>query len=156
MSVAELSIRLATAGDQSAALDLIEELFEPPGIKPGDYSRERAQVGFQRYVEDKSGDVLLAEADGALVGLASVYVDIPSIRFGTRCWLEDLVVTSAERSTGVGRRLLAAATDWARERGCTHLELDSGNARKDAHRFYLDQGMEQQSLVFHLPIALAE
>ena len=154
--MAELSIRPATAGDESAALDLIEELFEPSGIKPGDYSRERAQAGFQRYVEDKSGDVLLAEAGHALVGLASVYVDIPSIRFGTRCWLEDLVVTSAHRSTGVGRRLLAAATDWARERGCTHLELDSGNAREDAHRFYLDQGMEQQSLVFHLPIALAE
>ena len=156
MSVGELSVRPATAADESAALDLIEELFEPPGIKPGDYSRARAQTGFQRYVEDKSGDVLLAEADGALVGLASVYVDIPSIRFGTRCWLQDLVVTSAQRSTGVGRRLLEAATDWARERGCTHLELDSGNARKDAHRFYLAQGMERQSLVFHLPIASAD
>ena len=156
MSVAELSVRPATAADESAALDLIEELFELPGIKPGDYSRARAQVGFQRYVEDKSGDMLLAEADGALVGLASVYVDIPSIRFGTRCWLEDLVVTAAHRSTGVGRRLLEAAIDWARERGCTHLELDSGNARKDAHRFYLAQGMERQSLVFHLPIASAD
>ena len=156
MSVAELSIRPAVAGDESKALDLVEELFEPPGIKPDDYTRERAQVGFQRYVEDKSGDVLLAKEGATLVGLASVYVDIPSIRFGTRCWLEDLVVTSTQRSTGVGRRLLEAATGWARERGCTHLELDSGNARQDAHRFYLEQGMEQQSLVFHLPIVSAE
>ena len=154
--MAELSIRTATAGDEAAVLDLMQELFEPPGIKPDDYTRERASTGFQRYVEDESGDVLLAEADGALVGLASVYVDIPSIRFGTRCWLEDLVVTSAQRSTGVGGRLLNAAAGWAREQGCTHLELDSGNARKDAHRFYVDQGMEQQSLIFHLPIAAAE
>ncbi len=156
MSVAELSIRPAKGADEAAALDLMEELFEPPGVRPEDYTRERARTGFQRYVEDKSGDVLLAEVGGALAGLASVYVDIPSIRFGARCWLEDLVVTSAQRSTGIGRRLLQAATEWARERGCTHLELDSGNARKDAHRFYAGQGMEQQGLVFHLPIASAE
>ncbi len=153
MSVTELSIRPATAGDEAAVLDLMQELFEPPGVTPDGYTRERARAGFQRYVEDKAGDVLLAEGDGTLIGLASVYVDIPSMRFGTRCWLEDLLVTSARRSTGVGRRLLEAATDWARVRGCTHLELDSGNARKDAHRFYVHQGMEQQSVVFHLPIA---
>jgi GNAT superfamily N-acetyltransferase len=151
--VTDVSIRPATAADESAVLDLMQELFEPPGIKPDDYSRERAQAGFQKYIEDESGDVLLAEAGGALVGLASVFVDIRSIRFGMRCWLEDLIVASAQRSTGVGRQLLEAATDWARERGCTHLELDSGNARKDAHRFYVDQGMEQQGLIFHLPIA---
>jgi GNAT superfamily N-acetyltransferase len=154
--VAELTIRTATVADEAAALDLMQELFESPGVKPDDYSRARASEGFQRYVEEESGDVLLAEAGGALVGLASVYVDIQSIRFGTRCWLEDLIVTSAQRSTGVGGRLLEAATDWARERGCTHLELDSGNARKDAHRFYVDQGMEQQGLIFHLPIAPSE
>ena len=148
----EHSIRPATAADESAVLDLMQELFEPPGIKPDDYSPERARAGFQRYIEDESGDVLLAEAGGALIGLASVFVDIRSIRFGMRCWLEDLIVTSAQRSTGVGRQLLEAATDWARERGCTHLELDSGNARKDAHRFYVDQGMERQGLIFHLPI----
>ncbi len=130
----------------------MEELFEAPGIKPPDYSTERAARGFQRYLESDDGDVLLAEEDGDLVGLASVYVDIPSIRFGTRCWLEDLVVTSRRRSTGIGARLLVEAAAWARERGCTHLELDSGDARRDAHRFYVDQGMEQQGLIFHLPI----
>ncbi len=130
----------------------MEELFEAPGIRPPGYSPERASQGFQRYMERDDGDVLLAEEDGELVGLASVCVDIPSIRFGTRCWLEDLVVTSRRRSTGIGARLLGEAAAWARERGCTHLELDSGNARKAAHRFYIDQGMEQQSLVFHLPI----
>jgi PhnO protein len=38
---------------------------------------------------------------------------------------------------------LDAATEWARERGCTHLELASGAGRKDAHRFYLREGMAQ-------------
>ena len=49
---------------------------------------------------------------------------------------------------GVGRLLLDAAAAWARERGCSHLQLDSGLGRKDAHRFYLANGMEQWALVF--------
>ena len=77
------------------------------------------------------------------MGLASVYLDLPFIRFGTRCWLQDLVVTSSRRSEEIGALLLDAATAWARERGCTHLELASGAGRKDAHRFYLAQGMVQ-------------
>ena len=77
----------------------------------------------------------------SIVGLASVYADFLSIRYGKRCWLQDLVVAKARRSAGVGALLLDAAADWARERGCTHLELASGAGRKDAHRFYLSQGM---------------
>jgi GNAT superfamily N-acetyltransferase len=84
--------------------------------------------------------VLLAVEGGAIVGLASVYADIHSIRYGKRCWLQDLVVTSSRRSKGIGELLLDAATEWARQRGCTHLELASGTGRKDAHRFYLAQG----------------
>ncbi|MGB2694136.1 MAG: GNAT family N-acetyltransferase, partial [Dehalococcoidia bacterium] len=69
--------------------------------------------------------------------------DIPSMRYGSRCWVEDLVVDKSQRSRGVGALLLAAATDWARAHGCSHLELDSGMGRTDAHRFYLAQGMTQ-------------
>jgi GNAT superfamily N-acetyltransferase len=77
-----------------------------------------------------------------------VYVDLESIRFGRRCWLEDLVVTARRRSQGIGRRLLDASTTWARERGCTHLLLNSAVTRTDAHRFYLASGMTQTSLNF--------
>ena len=86
-------------------------------------------------------DVLVALDGDAIVGLASVYLDLPFIRFGSRCWLQDLVVTSSRRSEGIGALLLDAATGWARERGCTHLELASGAGRKDAHRFYRAQSM---------------
>ena len=87
----------------------------------------------------------------SVVGLASVYTDFLSIRYGKRCWLQDLVVAKARRSAGVGALLLDAAADWARERGCTHLELASGAGRIDAHRFYLSQGMAQ-SMLFTLDV----
>jgi len=92
-------------------------------------------------VQHPDADVLLALDADSIVGLASVYLDPPFIRFGKRCWLQDLVVVSSWRSQGVGTLLLNAATDWARERACTHMELASGAGRKDAHRFYRAQGM---------------
>lgn len=143
-----LTIRPAKLADEAGSLNLIEELFEPPGRRPLHYTRERAREAFRRYLENPDADVLLAVSGSAIIGLATVYVDLPSIRFGLRCWLEDLVVTSSHRSRGAGRLLLDAATAWARERGCTHLELDSGHGRKDAHRFYIEQGMAQDGLVF--------
>ncbi len=90
--------------------------------------------------------MLLAVRGRSLVGLASVYLDVPFIRYGKRCWLQDLVVTSSQRNSGVGAVLLDAATEWARERGCSHLELGSGAGRKDAHRFYLSQGMTEAKM----------
>jgi len=136
-----MRIRPAVPADEAAVLALIEELFEPPGGRPKGYSPERGREGFRRAVRHPEADVLLAVDGDSIVGLASVYADFLSIRYGKRCWLQDLVVTASRRSDGIGALLLAAAADWARERGCTHLELASGAGRKDAHRFYLSQGM---------------
>ena len=128
-------------------LDLIEELFEPPGSRPPGYSRDRGRSGFRWVVEQPNADVLLALEGSEPVGLASVYADIQSIRYGPRCWLQDLVVRPDHRSRGAGGSLLDAATNWAGEHGCSHLELGSGAGRKDAHRFYLREGMTE-SLAF--------
>jgi GNAT superfamily N-acetyltransferase len=107
------------------------------------YTPERGRAGFKYAVHDRDADVLLAVEGERVVGLASVYADILSIRYGPRCWLQDLIVTASDRGRGMGAQLLDAARDWARERGCTHLELSSGAGRADAHRFYLSQGMSQ-------------
>ena len=138
-----IHIRPAAPEDEEAALDLIEELFEAPGVRAPGYTEERGRAGFKYAVHDRDADVLLAVDGERVVGLASVYADILSIRYGPRCWLQDLVVTSSHRGRGVGARLIGAASEWARERGCTHLELASGDGRKDAHRFYRVQGMSQ-------------
>ena len=138
-----LEVRQATADDEDAVLDLLEELFVAPGWRPEGYDRARAAKAFQWAVENPRADVLVARDDGVPVGIASVYVEFPSMRFGRKCWLEDLVVTAARRRGGVGRVLLDAATEWARMQHCPELALSSAAARKDAHRFYLANGMSE-------------
>ena len=146
----DAAIRPATPDDEEAILALIEQLFEPPGTRARGYTRERGRYGVRWAIGRADADILLAEAAGSaggqpprLLGLASVYVDIESIRYGRRCWLQDLVVTREARGLGIGKLLLDAASDWARGRGCTHLQLSSGMGRRDAHRFYLREGMSQ-------------
>ncbi len=109
---------------------------------PG-YTAERGRAGFKYAVHDRDADILLAAEGDLVVGLASVYADILSIRYGPRCWLQDLVVTASHRGRGIGAQLLDATSNWARDRGCTHLELGSGAGGADAHRFYVSQGMSQ-------------
>jgi GNAT superfamily N-acetyltransferase len=80
--------------------------------------------------------VLVAERDDRLVGVCTAYLDLDSVRFGLRCWVEDLAVRRDSRSAGVGAALLAEARRWAKRAGATHLELDTAESRTDARRFY--------------------
>lgn len=113
-----------------------EWLFAPPGVLPPAWDERRATVALEGAIASHDAVVLVADDDGELVGLCTAYLDLHSVRFGYRAWVEDLAVHPERRSEGVGKALLHAAKDWARERGATHLELDSGDARHDAHRFY--------------------
>jgi GNAT superfamily N-acetyltransferase len=129
-------VREVVPGEVERVLGMYEWLFAPPGSVPPRWDPERARRAIAAAITDQSSAVLVAEHRGELLGLCTAYLELNSVRFGSRCWVEDLVVSPEHRSTGVGGELLDAAEAWARERGATHLELDTGLAREDAQRFY--------------------
>lgn len=128
-------IRSARPDEVDEVIAAFAWLFAPPGGLPEIWDEERARATFRGNCERGDADLLVAVDDG-IAGICSVALDLRSLRFGQRAWVEDLAVDPARRSGGLGKALLDAAKDWARERGATHLELDSGDARHDAHRFY--------------------
>lgn len=131
------AVRPARHAEIADLLAAYEWLFAPPGARPARYDPDRARATLAWTIDAEDATVLVADAeDGALAGLVTVALGPRSVRYGLRAWVEDLVVDPARRSAGVGKALLDAAKDWGRERGATHLELDSGDARADAHRFY--------------------
>jgi GNAT superfamily N-acetyltransferase len=140
MDDASWVIRSARGSEIDALLAMFAWLFAPPGYTPRWWDERRARGAVAEAIEAATSAVLVAEAEGGrLVGVVSAYLDLHSIRFGPRCWVEDLAVDPSLRSQGIGRALLQAAMDWARDRGATHLELDTGLAREDARRFYEGQ-----------------
>ena len=115
---------------------MYEWLFDDPGYVPPRWDPDRARAAIAAAIVDDESTMLVAEHRGELLGFCTAYLELNSVRFGARCWVEDLAVSPGHRSQGVGGKLLDEASDWARERGATHLELDTGLARTDAQRFY--------------------
>ncbi|HSI81666.1 MAG TPA: GNAT family N-acetyltransferase [Solirubrobacterales bacterium] len=132
----EIEIRAARADEVERLIPLYDWLFAPPASTPALWDPNRAAVALSDAITCHDACVLVAATDRRLVGICTAYLDLHSVRFGYRAWVEDLAVDPVRRSAGIGKRLLDAAKDWARERGATHLELDSSDARADAHRFY--------------------
>jgi glycerol 3-phosphatase-2 len=129
-------IERASPGDAPELVPMFEWLFAPPGSRPHTWDAEGAAAALSRASASEDAAVFVAREARLGVGMCTVYLDIDSVRFGRRAWLEDLMVHPDRRSRGIGKRLFEAAKAWARDRGATHLELDSAEGRADAHRFY--------------------
>jgi GNAT superfamily N-acetyltransferase len=143
-----VEIRAATIDEVEHLPALYDWLFAPPGSQPEDWDERRAVVALRGAIESHDACVLIADDDGSRVGICTVYQDLHSVRYGYRAWVEDLAVDPERRSQGAGKALLDAAKDWARERGATHLELDSALSRTDAHRFYEREGSQYKAFSF--------
>jgi GNAT superfamily N-acetyltransferase len=141
-------IREALPEEVERVLGMYEWLFAPPGSVPPRWDPDLARAAIADAIADQSATVLVAEHRGDLLGLCTAYLDLNSVRFGPRCWVEDLAVGPENRSQGVGKALLDAAKEWARERGASHLELDSADIRTDAHRFYEREDPSWRSVCF--------
>ena len=71
---------------------------------------------------------------------------------GKHVYVDDLVTDAGVRSRGHGKALLDWLKAEAKRLGCARLQLDSGTVRKDAHAFYLREGLRIEA--FHFGIAL--
>ncbi len=133
-------VREARSGEECVIVPMYEWLFASPGSLPSSWDEDRAAAALAAAIAAEDATVLLADDGGELCGYCTAYIDIDSVRFGRRCWVEDFAVDPGRRSQGIGATLLDAAKEWGRAHGASHLELDSGNARVDAHRFYEREG----------------
>jgi ribosomal protein S18 acetylase RimI-like enzyme len=105
--------------------------FPPP-------ARTREQVA--GWLAQPDSTVLVAQSDEGVVGLAVLLTQQPSSFAGAVprkvVEVDNLVVRSDQRGRRVGRRLLAAAVEWSRQRRATHVEVAVHDFNRDAKRFY--------------------
>jgi len=67
---------------------------------------------------------------------------------GKQIYVDDLTTLEAHRGKGYAGKLLDFVFDLARQRGYACVTLDSGPARHDAHRLYLNKGFVISSMHF--------
>ncbi len=86
--------------------------------------------------------VFVAECfDVGLVGWLHVSVS-HLLESDIRAEVNGLIVADGQRSAGAGAKLLEAAEEWARTRGCRGMNVRSNVVRERAHGFYERNGYE--------------
>lgn len=122
------------------------ERFEDP--LPESYVK-----AFEEIAADKNNELIVAEADGALVGTLQI-IFTPSISFqgGRRATVESVRVDEKYRGRGIGRELMLFAIDRARAENCIAMQLTTNAERADAHRFYENLGFRGTHLGMKLKL----
>jgi ribosomal protein S18 acetylase RimI-like enzyme len=136
-----VTVRSARETDAEQVASLMTELGYP-STAAGVEGRLRGSLN------SESSCCLVAQANNKVVGFMSVEL-VPYFPTGsTICRMTSLVVSSRHRSRGVGETLAEAAATFAREHGCSGIEVTSAERRVDAHRFYQRLGFVRTGLRF--------
>ena len=136
-----VTLRAATAADKAAIRAFDPRLIGEaalPGASRKDFLR------FQRNVTDaaltdinpKSRLIVAADSDDRVLGyihLKPIHDDVLDVETG---YLNIIAVAESAAGQGIGRRLMSAAENWARDRGYPSLLLDVFASNETARSFY--------------------
>jgi ribosomal protein S18 acetylase RimI-like enzyme len=133
-------IRPATAADVAAMIPIVNAAFSVETFLDGTRTDEERMTGMMH-----EGEFLLAErAPGRVV--ACVYTELR----GKRGYFGMLAVDPSEQGAGLGRRMVDAAEDYCRERGCDFMDITVLNLRPELAPFYRKLGyIETGTEEFH-------
>jgi len=95
-------------------------------------------AGVERLLDDPATEFLLGvpHDDAPPAGVVQLRFRWGIWRAGGDCLIEDVFVSEPARRTGLGRALVEAALERARERGCRRAELDVNEANAGALALY--------------------
>ena len=143
-------IRRAVATDLERLLALYRELSDAPEeSEPTTGSEARAALA--AALADPSRHLVVATVNGDVVGTADLLI-VQNLTHAARPWgiVENVVVTHAQRGSGIGSAVLEHLLAIARQEGCYKVQLLSGKHRQRAHRFYRAIGFEPVAEGFKL------
>ena len=130
----ELTFRMAVPGDEHTILGIILELaryekLEHEVVATPELLREW-------LFEKEKAEVLLAEADGTVVGSALFFHNFSTFLGRAGIYLEDLFVRPEYRGRGYGKALLQKLASITVERGCGRLEWSCLDWNQPSIDFY--------------------
>lgn len=125
-----ITIRPLVEQDLPDLVTLYNELYRVPT------DPDRMRVSFRQMASSPDYLVIGAFAgEGELVGSALSVICLDIIA-GCQPWamIENVIVTDRVRGQGVGRLLMGELERFARQRGCSYIQLTT--SRPSAHQFY--------------------
>jgi len=142
----ELGIAPVTADQLDELLPLIAAYQRFYEVEDVDDERNRAF--FSRFVAPSEDGMLVgAWHDGAPLGYTCLYWTFTSLVPAEIVLMNDLYVVPEARGKGVGRALIEASAEIARERGAHHLQWVTAPDNETAQRLYDSTGARREASV---------
>jgi GNAT superfamily N-acetyltransferase len=115
---------------------------------------ERNRRYFSRFIAPSDeGRLLGAWIEDDLVGFACLYWHRSSLAAADTVLMNDLYVEEGQRGGGVGRALIEASAEVARERGVAILEWSTAPDNERAQRLYDSTGANRSEWVeYEMPV----
>lgn len=124
-------------------IEAYQRFYEVDDIDP-----ERNREFFSRFIgSDREGWLLAAWLDGRAVGFGCYYRFLSSLEAVPTVLMNDLFVLEDSRGAGIGRALIEAGADLAREAGAAWLEWNTAPDNHTAQALYDRTGAEKSTWV---------
>ncbi|HSK39391.1 MAG TPA: GNAT family N-acetyltransferase [Arenibaculum sp.] len=100
-------------------------------------SDEATRTTWRRFFDPAEPvNALVAEGEAGLVGIVHYLFHRSTWTVGDYCYLQDLFVGPAVRGSGIGRRLIQAVYDVARDQGCSRVYWLTHETNAQARHLY--------------------
>ena len=129
-------VRLAKSEDQSRCLELLDVLAKATSDLHEIFDSET----FKNLISNERGSLVVAEENGAVLGMASISYNLALRYNGEYCQLEELVVDQDARGKNVGGLLIEETIKLAKKRGCKEYGLYILESTKHNQGFYEKYG----------------
>lgn len=133
-----MSPRLATLADVETIHAMLLELAAFEG---GTVTATPADLARDGFGARPLFEALLAEQDGAVLGMLVFFPTYSSWRGRPGVMIHDLFVREPARGNGIGEALVAALAELARQRGWARIDVSVLEDNAAARRFYDRQGL---------------
>ena len=146
-----LDIRPALEGDYPQLCELFDELDAlhrdaRPDIFRKSRGDARSRDDIASLIAGEGGTILVADTGDGLVGAAVALLrgplSHPLLVARRIVEIDNLVVRHDFRRQGIGRRLIAACVEWARDRGADDVEVAVHDFNAEAIAFYAALGFD--------------
>ena len=147
-----MQIRFAKMEDIPAMIRLLKQVGRVHYEGRPDLFRADAQKYDEKalalLLQDKNRPILVAEAEGAVMGYAFCVLqnteNDPVLQSHLTVYIDDLCVEEDCRGTGVGKALYQAVLDYAKQLGAYNVTLNVWAENKSALKFYEKMGLQPQ------------
>lgn len=134
-------IRKAVMEDSGDLAYLMGELGYPT-------MQEEMEERLSLLLNDSSYACFVSCYEERITGMIGLTKGMYFEKNGTYARITALVVSEEFRGNGFGKSLVLHGEEWAKEKGCTAILLNSGKHRTDTHEFYRNLDYDDTGLRF--------